>query len=328
MVEYTRDGGVIPSGVPFSEREPNAHHEMFGIYRALVLRAIYPDDPDSKSGSRMEYAIKIGGQEYPNAIDISDKGGIFNYREKIRKGVEKSRTGEINEGTLDENTDGEVVWVMFVKGHGDVPLIVGADVHPNKYIEAQRSDGAFDTQEFNGVEFDIDKDSNLTLKQVGRKNPDGSILNPAAVGASIKIGGIGGEIEAISSKGASVKLDPNGSVRIETNDGAYISMNVQTGVTIIASKDGHIITMNSSEVSVAHSSGNATLRLTDDTLHLGGDADNVVLHGKMKAIFDAHIHATVFGPSSPPLPPNTMSLAEASPATSAKAKYVTSKGNV
>lgn len=261
MSEYTRDGGVIPSGIPLSVPSPDAHYEMWGVYRGIIVQVIYPDDPRSKSRDNIEYIVKVEGQEYPNAIDVSEgPGGIFNYRERIRKGVERSFAGGINPGTYDENTDGEAVWVMFIKGHGDVPLIVGSGQHPRRssYKKGKRVDGVYDVWEFNGIEFGIDKDSNYTIKHVGRKNPLGKILNPEAANSQIKMSGNGDiELNAYGTAGTSdlrLKLSRvSKTAELYAQDNKIV-MNA-TGV-MVQDKNLNTVTMDSAGTKVVDKQAN------------------------------------------------------------------------
>lgn len=191
MTMYKQDGGVISSSVPRSKVVEREHNKMFGIYRGQVVRAIFPDEPENTNKKRIEYVVRVGGQDYPNAVSIKSLGGIFQQSETIHKGIEKSISGQVNTGQFPENLDGEMVYVMFIEGHGNVPLIVGCAEHPRADKAFKKEDGIFDRTEFNGVEFLVDKESNYIIKQTGRKDPEKKILNEAGVGAFIKMSGNG-----------------------------------------------------------------------------------------------------------------------------------------
>jgi len=204
-MKYTKDGGVIPSSVPVGQRG-GGHFKMFGIYRGTVIRTLFPDDPENRSGERMEYVVKVLGQSYPNASTLRQGGGVHNYNERVFKHTEKAFAGKIDpRSALNENLDGEAVYVMFVDGHGDCPVIVGAQQHPKQEKKFSKSDGLCDVMEFNGIEISIDKDSNYTIKSVGRKSPDGAIENPDAVGTVFS-------------------LKDDGSVEFKSESGSYTLM--------------------------------------------------------------------------------------------------------
>jgi hypothetical protein len=217
-MKYLEDGTPIPSSMPTSKKRADESTTKFGIYRGQIQRVIYSDDPENLTGERVEYVVKVKGQIYRNAINVRESGGIYNYRERIRKGVEKSISGQLASSTFDELTDGEHVYVMFLEGDGNVPLIVGGAEHPQhgKYQKTKRADGLLDVVEFNGVEVSIDKDSNYMIKQLGRKDPSGTIVNASAVGALIKVGG-DGTIDVEDASGSSAKLTNDGNVAVKAS---------------------------------------------------------------------------------------------------------------
>lgn len=205
MSIYKQDGGVVPSSIPRTIMNTSEHNKMFGVYRGQVMRVIYPDEPENTNKKRIEYVVKVRGQEYPNAISVKSLGGINQQSETIHKGVDRSTTGMVNSGQFPENLDGEMVYVMFIEGHGNVPLIVGCAEHPRSEKKFSKADGSFDREEFNGVEFLVDKDSNYIITQQGRKSPDGIQLNPLGVGSFVKLSG-NGDIEVSSADNLSMKM--------------------------------------------------------------------------------------------------------------------------
>lgn len=170
------------------------HNRQWGLYKGLIVNVIPTDHDDNSTRDRLEYSVKIDGQLYPNAIDIRNLGGVYNYSETIRQGSEDG-----NESTFDEKRDGEFVLVGFVKGHGDIPIILGALEHPKhpKYEgkKSSKANGRRHVFEYNGVEFKIDKNGNLTLEQVGLRDVNGNITNTNAVGSKISIDGTNGNID-------------------------------------------------------------------------------------------------------------------------------------
>ena len=214
MSFYTTDGGVIPSGVPISERVgAYGHYRLFGLFKGQIVRVVYPDDPQNTTGSRVEYQVRVKGQNFPVTTDLRNIGGIFDYSERIRKERRTSYSGKFDDATFDENFDGEMVYVMFLEGNGDLPIIIGSAEHPkhSAYKKRKKDDGSYSIEEFNGVEIFIDKDSNYCIQQVGRKdvksinlaNP--TIENPISIGAFIKLYG-NGQVEFRSSGGKIFKL--------------------------------------------------------------------------------------------------------------------------
>jgi hypothetical protein len=196
MGQYVNDGGVISNKIKTRAKTSDPETKLFGLYRATIVRLMDPANETVIDETRAEYVVKVNGFEYYNAANLREGGGIYNYKERIRKGQERSFTGELKKGTYDENADGEMVYVLFLQGYANSPIIVGAAEHPRRgeYKPVKPKDGLYDVEEFNGVEFLVDKDSNYTIKQVGRKDLEGVIENPEAVDSVIKMHG-NGDIE-------------------------------------------------------------------------------------------------------------------------------------
>lgn len=299
MGKYTKDGGVVSNKVPIGARSDREHQMKFGIYRGQVLKTIYPGDKENSNGGRIEYAVRVGGQTFPNAVRIGDGGGIYNYKETILKHAEKSFDKSIEEGTYSENLDGEFVYVMFIEGNQNLPVIVGSSTHPRKaaYKKLKPEDGFIDIEEYNGVEFSVDKDSNYTVKHVGRKDKEGKVVNEAAVDAFMKLFGNGDmEFNTHGTEGTAdlrmkfnketkkfevyaqdnkIILDENGIIvedkftnKIEMKDG---QVNITVAGDANINVDGNT-TINSKDTTV-NVDGAATINATGDaTISADGNA--------------------------------------------------------
>jgi len=372
MSRYTPDGGVISSKTPISRKTGKEHYQLFGLYKGTVIRTVYPQDAENFSKERVEYVVKVRGQEFPRAINMRDLGGIFNYQEVIRKHSEKDFTRQFGTNSAYENLDGESIYVLFLEGNADFPIIVGAAQHGRQYKKSQKKDGVHSSTEFNGVEFFIDKEGNFTTKCVGQKNVEGKTVNPESVGSMMKLtkngtiqftsstgshiiidNAAGNEaIHLLHKTGALAQIDKDGSIKLVGKDGAYLFMNAVTGETSLVSKDGAIVGFKNSGVTISSKSGKQIVDIKNDgkiqvtadsdvilscpkatldagTSNIGNNAFfSAVLAETLKAVFDAHIHATAVGPSGPPLPPNTIALADATPLTAVTASFVKLKGNL
>lgn len=194
MSTYKHDGSVIPSGMPMSEKRYDEHTTMFGLYKGQIMRIVYPEDVNNSNGNRVEYVVRVNGQDYPNCVSVNSNGAIYNKGEKILKPSEKASSGKIGVDTYPENMDGEFVYVLFLQGHGNLPVIVGCADHPKQNFKVKKEDGLIDFNEFNGVQVMIDKDSNYKISHVGNKDKDGKITNDTSVGSYVELYG-NGDIE-------------------------------------------------------------------------------------------------------------------------------------
>lgn len=272
MGQYTLDGGVIPSGMPTSQRNSNDHYRLFGIYRGMIVQTIYPDDKRSVSKERIEYVVRIRGQNYPNAVDATEMGGIFNYKTRVRKETTESKDDKIAVQTPREKMNGEVVFVMFLEGHGDVPVIIASDQHPRhgEYKKNKKEEGLFEIEEFNGIEISINKNSDYLIKNVGRKDDKGKVQNQDAVGSMIKMSGSTGDIE-INTHGSDgtadlrakfTKADKKMEFYAQNNKVIYDS----TGVSIVDKNNNEFkftsagMNMKSVDKMTIQSTGDSTLK--------------------------------------------------------------------
>jgi len=255
-MRYRPDGSPIPSHVASRNRPgANAHYNQFRLMKGIIVDVVYPDDQRSRSRAHLEYIVKVNGRDVPGCSDIRNRGAIYNYSEKTRKIPEKSLEHKIDQSVLDENYDSEFVYVLFLNGDADYPIIIGSDEHPRHpdYKKISMADGKLDRDEFNGVEVKIDKDSNYTIEQLGRKDPDGDIENENAVGAKVKISGEDGSITAFSPS----------TITLENGDGKkFVLSDKQTlgaGGEALLKGDTVVSALNSFLQSVVTASGSVGL---------------------------------------------------------------------
>lgn len=209
MSQYADDGGVIPAGISIRDyEEPDKHLNQFGLYKGRIVKKILPEDkePDNSMKDRIEYVVRVNGQDYAKAIDIRNIGGVFGHHEITRSETTVELDKEkLEDKTYSEKTDGEMVWVMFIGGNGDYPIIIGSGEHPankeyrkqnGKDPESLKDKAPYELKEFHGVEFFIDKDSNYSIEMVGQKDinsdrQDREILNPDGVTSKVTFFGNG-----------------------------------------------------------------------------------------------------------------------------------------
>lgn len=288
-MRYKPDGSPISSSVPVGEKRSNEHRTLFGIYKGQVIRPIYPDDPTSVSKERIEYVVKIKGQLHSNVVAVKfGGGGKYNFSERVYKATEVSSSGKLDDGTYDELLDGEHVYVAFLEGYGNTPIILGAVEHQQrgKYKKFKKADGVFNVEEFNGVEVSIDKDSNYMIKHVGRKDPKGKIADEKAVGALIKLFG-NGNILFDANKTADDKpllmLFDKAGKKFEIQAQENIATFDDTGIKV-TDKNGNIIEMKSGEVKITV--------VGDLKLAIDGNIDVTATgDAKIKATGDAKVEA-------------------------------------
>jgi hypothetical protein len=263
---YSEDGGVIPAGIEVEEYSGNEHNQMFGVYKGVVRGVIYPDNPESESKDRLEYVVRINGQDYPNSIDMRDGGGQFNYSERVLHPITANvEDGDVSDKAYEEKMNGETVWVMFINGRSDFPLIVGSAQHPlnRKYRKAVGKDGIYKVEEFNGMEFKVDDEGNYCITQVGKKEPDGKVTNEAGVGSTIKFKP-NGDYEIIVSETVSLLFDKESQkITMKANENSC-TMD-ENGINMASMKD---LLLNIAENIVATAKD---INITGDNITITGE---------------------------------------------------------
>ena len=223
------DGSVIPNNLlVLEETQDNASNKMFGIYDGFIKKVIYIDDPENRTG-QLEYTVNIGGQDYPNALDVRLLGSIHGNHVRVRKGVEHfpmEPTGlefPSEDRIFEEKKDGEFVWCMFIRGDLDTPLIIGSRPHAREhenpdFIPPTRDKGNFERFEFNGMEFMVDKEANLTITHVGLKDAK-ACGDYAATGSAVpKTSPFIKNPEAVSPNPSFIKFHKNGDFDFSIDD--------------------------------------------------------------------------------------------------------------
>ena len=275
-MQSTGDGSYFSSKIPLGNRNASEHLARSGLYRGIVLGVVAPDNPQNSNKERYEYKIKVNGQVYPNAIVMKDVGGIFNYSERVVKETERALGGEkIDKHIQDKKLDGEAVFVMFMEGNANIPVIVGFDTHPRRweYKKSTIADGRFQVEEFNGIEIRTDKDGNYKIKVVGLKRPDGSFINEPSIGTEISI--VGHTINILSvhptPKAQLVNIHAGPTTVTLTEQSVAIKTSGPTNITSGGSTtltSGGTTTVNAPKINLA-GGGPAVARVGDTAIGSG-----------------------------------------------------------
>lgn len=318
----------------------------------------------------VQYYCRIIGSQYDgsyisNVMDACAWGGQYNYSEVVRMGVEEQGQMSTTGDKAPSLTNGDFALVMFVNGDMNQGVIVHGFPHPqNKRIGAKIADGRRVRFEYNGIEFHIDKMSNLRIRHLGRKSPKGTVENTKGVGsewilyengdAEFNANGGSGDDIAVESSGTSkdlrikfsketkkleiyantneVVLDSNGT-KITDKNSNIIELN-SSGAKI-TDKNSNTVEMKSGEVSVKESGG-GTLKLAGNKVGLGGSSAELLQQisdqlDKLSTLFNAvatHSHLGNLGfPSGPPTTQAQWTTA-ASDMTTIKGKIDGIKGGI
>lgn len=155
-----------------------------GIFKCMVMRVHYTDEETNLTqgakNPQVTYdVIVIGGKReghiFNNVRDASALGGQYNYHEKIWRAASEPSFVKSDGGKEAIEQDGDIVFVAFVDGVTDAPVILGGGTSPldEDQTGATKEDGPRMLFEYNGVNVLIDKDGQLFVtRKKGEQNPD------------------------------------------------------------------------------------------------------------------------------------------------------------
>lgn len=223
----TDDGAIIETSIPVSKKQGEyIRFNNTTIYKAQVDDVIYVDDDRNITG-QVEYILTLlsfkAGDAYRkvfNAVSLNGLGGINDYSEKIYKAKSRELVRGKEKGkAYSENTNGDIVAVMFLEGNEQSPVIIGPWFHPRNTKKAKKDDGHRMKGEYNGIEWEINKDGEFTLKSLGGPRDDNQNLTNESNG------------------GILIKLSKDGKITLETGDQPKITVDKNSNeVTIEANK--------------------------------------------------------------------------------------------
>jgi len=149
----------------------------FGLYQGMITDIFYVDSkghPDPKAENvQVAYEVMLAGgdrdgQYLMNVMMLEKSGGINNYSEEIHKRAvllgfqDVANTARLLGYTLDK-LDGEVVYIQFINGDVNYPVIVGFAKHLlNKESGATEEEGIRKQSKFNGITTKINKDGEFS----------------------------------------------------------------------------------------------------------------------------------------------------------------------
>lgn len=226
----TDDGAVIESGLPAGDKvHYYARFNNYSIYKAQVDEVIYTDDKRNQTG-KVEYNVSLISYKSNNIYrklfnvpTLNALGGKNDYSETVYQPIttEYVRNSE-NDRAYAENTDGDFVTVMFLESNEQLPIIVGSWNHPRNQKSAKESDGHRMKGEYNGIEWEINKDGELTIKSLGGpRNNQGQLTNESNGGILIKLAKDG---KIIIDTGSQPKITVDKNANEITNEASTVKV--------------------------------------------------------------------------------------------------------
>lgn len=276
------DGHVASHALQFGEKLKSTYpSRRDSLVKARIDEVIYPSDERNSTRNsaekRIEYTCTILGgiDDGKKIFNVIDSGGGAQFNNEIT--VRTPTTNQKSEGSKETEADnpatsnGEIVLLQYLYGHGDVPVIVGNMQSPLQQNIPDTADGISFRKEFNGMVFTVDKNGSFTFSfGGGPKDRDGNAANEEAAGSSFSI-------------------DANGNMTFTNGAGQSFSMNRENN-TITMGSSGNSIEINTSSGNVSlGNSGSTTLNSSGSATVKGGGIATLqgssaqIQHGGMPA---------------------------------------------
>lgn len=231
------DGHVSSHGLKFGEElKKTFPSRRFGMIKARIDEVIYPEDERNSTKNsaekKIEYTCTIlgGVEDGKKLFNVIDSGGGAQYNNDFS--VRTPTTNKKSETDSPTISNGEIVLIQYLYGHGDVPIITNNMRSPLDTFVPTQADGIQFRKEFNGMIFTVDKNGafNVTFGG-GPKNREGQPENQQAAGSSFSI-------------------DQNGNMTFSNGADQTLSLNRENNTITIGKSSGNSIAINTSNGNV------------------------------------------------------------------------------
>lgn len=267
------DGAVVPSTLNMapmaSTREILRHN--YSLKLGLVTDIFYPEDPKNLSGKFIEYNVLV------NEINSNDSTTMTTYRNCTVNNIFGMSNNNLTY-TLQaaNNADNvidfaSVVLLLCISGQSSngQTVIVGGFSHPNNPVYSAE-DGQFYDFNFNGINYNINNDGELTITFNSPLDDEKNPTNAAAAGSSIK-------------------LDKQGRIKIADNEGQFWQLDrVAQTSTWSNGNDSIVIDKKNKKIQVS-SSGEFDVSSEKQTNISSGDAMSLDSQKDMNMSSDTNV---------------------------------------
>ena len=220
-------------------------YNNFGLKMGIVLEAMSVDDAKNISKTSMEYNVFVfeaNGREssatvlYKNCIAMESFGGLSDFFEySLRKTPKK-------EIPSPKDAVGSMVLLMTLNGQTSNGVIVGALHNPNKKSKLTKENGHMLEAEFNGINWNINKDGEFTI----------AFRTATDINGKAKDDKIGGTF---------IKIDKTGSIIFSDNNKESITIDkTKKTIAVVAESD---ILLNSQAKVILTSKDNTQISCKD-----------------------------------------------------------------
>ena len=289
------DGSVISSYFDLSSEPTGDTVNELGLkfLSGQVEKVYFTDDQANVSKKYVEYDVSIrdahGGQSvYRNVRQLSSYFGFNNYEETILEPNNAALSGKLDTSNYFLNKNGTIVVLAFLNGSQDQPIIIGSTPHL-RVKGAIRAEGIHKKGEFNGIQYEVNKDGEFSLTYVGVKKPNGTSITKDTGPTKIKISKTGA-FELTDNVGQSFKVD-RANKTIKFSNGTSVLFDGKNDfISLVTAKGTNVQVDGKNDDIIVKTAGSAELHLNAAKVALG--ASGVELLDKVSAALQALINLT------------------------------------
>lgn len=232
MTEYSYDGHPIQAGAGHADYQltgRRAHYSIMDTREMVVVARFFTDDPDNRSKRFVEYTCRDlhTSELYPGCRQLSQMSGVEDGDDNVLRPASSLLPGAtgvtgalVGEQTPASDVDGDQVLVGFISGSRSRPVILGVFRHSASQYGATAADGERRLTRHKGTSVVIEKDGTWAVNTAG---------------ATVELD-IDGTINIESQSAASIEITKDGAINITCNKGTLIT--VSDGETELTAVDG------------------------------------------------------------------------------------------
>lgn len=262
------DGSVISQFFQTTDK-PQSGQDIYNQGLKIVIGQIekihYVDDSSNISKQFVEYDVtvrddKAGQSLLRNLRKVDLLGGSNDYDELILEANQYAFKGKLEVGNLFKNKNGTIALVASLDGSRDKPFILAVVQHPRS-SGAKRKDGIHRKGEFRGVQWEINKDGELSITYLSPKSPDGKRVAEDTGPTQVKISKTGA-VSVTDNKSQSILMDRTSTV-IKLSNSVSVTLDGSSNSVTVRDAGTGEIKLQDSKVAIGSSSAELLQQISD-----------------------------------------------------------------
>lgn len=272
------DGVILPSGLLTDATRSrlegfNKSYKDTPLRAGVIIASYSVNDPYNRTKLTTEYDVVTTQQNedrgattilYKKCLSNDGLGGIADFFEKnLRKKTKQTYTGQ---DVRFSGQNGNIVLLLCLDGASNKAIVIGGFPHPD------RDTTLIDTQprltgEYNGINIAVNPDGSASLTFNGATDNEGKVIDSSQNATTAQIQK-DGSIVILTASGSMFNMTKNGSIQALTSNGNTVFLNDGANEISINQKDGSIVGLNSTGVTISDATGAQVATINGSTIQL------------------------------------------------------------